>query len=525
MRQLYGHRYVFNAAIWIALLTLGRLVYSGLFNLVPDEANYWQWSRHLAWGYHDQAPMIAWLIKLSTLFLGHTEVGVRLPSVLAMAVASAYLVFIAKRWIGPVAAWQTALLTQSILFFNVGSLLATPDGIQAAAWAGAAYHTARAYEEDSWSQWLKAGIWFGFGMLSKYTMVIFLPSVWLYGLLSRRHRPRLLKIRPYAAALLGIGLFAPVIYWNASNDWNSVRHVAYIGGVNETFTLNLKLFLEFWGSQAGLLTPLVLVLVILAWIQLFMKIDGEKGWIYLYLFMTSFPMIFGFAVLSLHTRIYPNWPGAGYLTASVMAAAFYGQRKKSIFGKQKTGIGQKIWPWALGSSYLISLLVLTQTVLPFLPIPPKIDRISAETSGWDTLGQQIGTMIAEMRNPKQTFLFGLHYQEASEMAFYAPKNPETVSINRWARPNVYDYWWKDRDLIGWDGIGVTYDPVSHKTRLHQVFKRVSPPVELKIFTPPVYTPDTKPKQPVKTFYIYRCYGFRGGLRWLPDRRDDIRVKP
>lgn len=507
------------------MLTLIRLVYSGFFNLVPDEANYWQWSRHLAWGYHDQAPMIAWLIKLSTLLLGHTEVGVRLPSVLALTVASVYLVLIAKRWISPAAAWQTALLTQSVLLFNVGSLLATPDGIQAAAWAGAAYHTARAFEEGSWSQWLKAGVWFGFGMLSKYTMVLFLPSVWLYGLLSRRHRNRLLEIRPYAAALLGTALFTPVIYWNAVNDWNSVRHVAYIGGINETFTVNLKLFLEFWGSQAGLLTPLVLALVILAWVQAFLKIDRDRKWIYLYLFMTSFPMILGFAVLSLHTRIYPNWPGAGYLTASVMAAALFGQRKKSIFGKQKTGIGQKIWPWAMGSSYFISLLVLTQAVIPFLPIPAKVDRLSAEISGWDTLGRQVGTMITEMPNPERTFLFGLHYQEAGEMAFYTPKNPETVSINRWARPNVYDYWWEDRDLIGLDGIGVTYDPISHINRLNQVFQRVAPPVELKIYTPSAYARGTKSKEPIKTFYIYRGYGFKGGLRWIPEGRDDIRVKP
>jgi undecaprenyl-diphosphatase len=333
-----------------------------------------------------------------------------------------------------------------------------------------------------------------------------------------------MEIRPYVAALLGSALFAPVIYWNATHNWNSIRHVAYIGGINEKIIINLKLFLEFWGSQAGLLTPLVLILVILAWSRVSPKTDRDKKWIYFYLFMTSFPMIFGFAVLSLHTRVYPNWPGAGYLTASVMAAAFFGQKDRSIFRTQKASIGQKIWPWAVGSSYCITLLVLTQAVFPLLPIPAKVDPLSSEISGWDTLGQKAGAMVKEMRQPEKTFLFGLHYQEASEMAFYAPGNPKTVSINRWARPNVYDYWWEDRDLIGWDGIGVTYDPVSHTNRLNQVFQRVDPPVELKIFSRVENKNGSKSKKPVKIFYIYRGYGFKGGLRWIPEGESDIRVK-
>ena len=48
--------------------TLLRIVFSATFLLVPDEAYYWQWSRHLALGYHDHPPMIAWTIRLATTF-------------------------------------------------------------------------------------------------------------------------------------------------------------------------------------------------------------------------------------------------------------------------------------------------------------------------------------------------------------------------------------------------------------------------------------------------------------------------
>ena len=37
---------------WLLIIasTLFRAVYAGTFLLAPDEANYWQWSRHMAWG-------------------------------------------------------------------------------------------------------------------------------------------------------------------------------------------------------------------------------------------------------------------------------------------------------------------------------------------------------------------------------------------------------------------------------------------------------------------------------------------
>lgn len=128
-----------------------------------------------------------------------------------------------------------------------------------------------------------------------------------------------------------------------------------------------------------------------------------------------------------------------------------------------------------------------------------------------------------MPNPEKAFLFGLRYQTASELAFYTPGQPQTVSINRWKRPNVYDYWWQDRDFMGWDAVGASYYPDAHKTMLNQIFERVAPPVPLKIFRKRVFSSDPAEKEYVKTLYIYRAYGFKGGLRWEPPDPSDIRA--
>ena len=504
---------------WALVIGLGilRLLYSATFPLVPDEANYWQWSRYLDWGYHDQAPLLAWAIRLGTLVLGHTEMGVRLPSVLALTGTSAYLVAMAARWVGPRTAFQTALLTQSILAFNVGGLLATPDGLQALAWAGAAFHVARAYEDDTWGQWLAGGIWFGLGFLAKYTMVIFLPGAFLYGLCAARHRPRLAGLRPYAGVALGLVMFAPVIYWNAAHNWNSVRHVAYIGGANESLAIHWKYFGDYLASQAALISPLVFLMILAAWIIQAKKFRRHGQWIYVYLWFTSIPMFAGFALLSLHSRVYGNWPAAGYLTASILVAAFFGAPRET--GRSAC----RLWPWALGLSYLISVVVLVQAAWPILPVPVHLDRTATEIQGWPELGRKAGELKARMPDPSKTFLAGLRYQTASELAFYAPGRPRTVSINKWKRPNVYDYWWTDQDLIGKDAVVVTYSPDSHITRLNQVFERVAPPLEMKVFRAPLFYRSRRNEPPAQVFYLYRAYGFRGGLRWIPLNASDIRA--
>jgi len=507
--------YIFAAWLMVIGLMLFRIFFSGLYLLVPDETNYWQWGRHLAWGYHDNSPLIGWAIRLSTELFGQNERAVRLPSVLSMGIASLYMVAMARRWFGDRAAFHTAVLTQGILELNVGALLATTDGLQAAGWAGAAFHVAKAYEEDTWKEWLLGGFWFGFGMLSKFTMVIFLPGAYAFGLILPEYRGRLLRVRPYAGLLLGFLMFCPVIWWNAENGWNAVRHVAHIGGANTGFQLRLDYLGDYLASQAGLLTPVVFILVVYAWYYAVRHIRQNP--LYLYLFLCSFVMFAGFAALSLHKRVYGNWPGAAYLTAFVLAAALYSCRGKDDNVPQ---LYRKAWPWAVGTSYFLTVLLLLHVAVPVLPLSKKMDRVAREVTGWKMIGEKVGKMVKDMPNPDKTFLFGKRYQFASELAFYTPGQPETVSINRWSRPNVYDYWSKDEDYIGFDAVGVTTDPDDHIKTLNQVFERVEPPLRIPVFRDPFYS---KAKEPAMTFYIYRAFGFTGGLRWVPPDTSDIRA--
>src|SRR5439155_2364822 len=70
-------------------------------DLAPDEAHYWDWSRHLDWSYYSKGPLVALLIRgsceifgpWSEAVCGSPMIAVRLPAVVcgALLLASLYL--------------------------------------------------------------------------------------------------------------------------------------------------------------------------------------------------------------------------------------------------------------------------------------------------------------------------------------------------------------------------------------------------------------------------------------------------
>src|SRR5437879_11150880 len=65
--------------LWTAaskLLVVLALLYAGI-GLMPDEAQYWTWSKALSYGYYSKPPAIAWQIAAGCKLFGDSEFGVR----------------------------------------------------------------------------------------------------------------------------------------------------------------------------------------------------------------------------------------------------------------------------------------------------------------------------------------------------------------------------------------------------------------------------------------------------------------
>ena len=116
----------------------------GSVELMPEEAYYWNYSRHLDFGYLDHPPMVAWLIRLGTALFGQNEFGVRAGALCCGAVTATFVYKLARNLFGEAGALAALLLAQTLPYFFLSGLLMTPDAPLAAAWSASLYFLERA---------------------------------------------------------------------------------------------------------------------------------------------------------------------------------------------------------------------------------------------------------------------------------------------------------------------------------------------------------------------------------------------
>ena len=243
------------AVITVGYIIILRLVFSGLVDLIPEEAYYWNYAQHADIGYLDHPPMVAWMIWLSTAIFGRNEIAVRLPALVSWVVAVFFIFKLTVNLFDRESAYRSTILLATLpIYFAVGCLM-TPDAPVYAAWAGGLYFFERALLARKRGAWLGVGLCLGLGMISKYTIALLVPSALLFVLADRDSRRWLLRPEPYAAAVLSLAIFSPVLIWNAQHDWASFVFQGprrWSGGIH--FSTHLVL-----GGALVLLTPIGLV--------------------------------------------------------------------------------------------------------------------------------------------------------------------------------------------------------------------------------------------------------------------------
>jgi 4-amino-4-deoxy-L-arabinose transferase-like glycosyltransferase len=210
---------VIAAAAILVALTLLRAYAAFNVPLTADEAYYWTWSLHPAYGYTDHPPMVAWLIWLGTVF-GQGPGFVRLPFVLCEAIAAAavgraaFLVTKSAR-AGVIALLLFALIPQTKL--SLGEAL--PDGAYMAAWALVLWGAAALDRRPSLRNAVGLGLALAAVVLSRTFGWALVVGVLAWSLEPSR-RARLWPLLACSAAIVAAA-YAPFIAWNAAHNWEN----------------------------------------------------------------------------------------------------------------------------------------------------------------------------------------------------------------------------------------------------------------------------------------------------------------
>ncbi|MFN3480129.1 MAG: hypothetical protein ACK415_07045, partial [Thermodesulfovibrionales bacterium] len=241
--------------------------------------------------------------------------------------------------------------------------------------------------------------------------------------------------------------------------------------------------LEFVGSQIGVLTPILSILIIIALIKNRMDLEGR------FLFWFSTPVIIFFTLKSLHGKVQANWAMTGYITGIIaLSAAFL----------RPEALKHKKFRWIVMAGITVAILLTMIIHYPPNLLPVKLDP-SSRLKGWKSLGNEVSLIYEEMQKRGDVFIFSDRYQVSSELAFYVRGNPVTYCVNLGRRMNQYDLWPGFNHLIHYNAIFVTIGRTDLPAMLRDAFDRC----DLRVFEA------RKGNKVIREYSIFSCYDFKG----------------
>jgi 4-amino-4-deoxy-L-arabinose transferase-like glycosyltransferase len=299
--------------VCILVLLVLRGVMAAVLPLSADEAYYWLWSKHLAAGYFDHPPMIAWLIRAGTALFGDTPLGVRFAGIVLSLPATWFVwrsaILIVK---DEERAALAALLFNLTLMVSAELLAATPDMASLVMAAGFVWALAKLQATGNGRWWLAVGIAAGLGLLAKYSALFLGAGTLLWLIVDTRHRRWLATPWPWLGAVLALALFAPNLLWQARHHWETF---AFQFARVDTGGFTLRYLGEFIAAQFGLATPLIFLLMAVGlWRG---TRQGDDRLLPAVLVWTGLAY---FLEHALHDRVQGNWPCFLYPALAILAA-------------------------------------------------------------------------------------------------------------------------------------------------------------------------------------------------------------
>jgi uncharacterized membrane protein len=446
-----------------------HLLFNGRYAFFRDELYYIACSRHLAWGYVDQPPLIALSVRVSRILFGDSLLGLRLFAALSMVAVMALAVLIAREMGGrKYALWLTGLCVFfGPIWLNLGYIM-TMNSYEHVIWTACAYLIVRYINTRNPRLWLWFGVLCGIGLQNKYAITTFGAGVVVALLLTRERRVFLSKWIWVGGAAAFV-IFLPNLLWNIHHHWPFVEVMQNVRASGRDVVLSPPRFL----FEQLLLTLPISVFVWLA--GLIWCLFSPVGKRYRALGITFLFVVIGFMVMHgknyYSTPIYPAMMAAG----AVALGSWFGGRLRLV-------------AWVYAAAIIAMGIYILPMVVPVLPVdsylkyqeksffkPPKsehsherseLPQVYADQFGWTEITNAVATAWQKIpeANRKDCAIFGQDYGVAGAIDFYGSRYglPPAISGHQ-------NYWiWGPRGYSG--NCMIVVD--DNRKRLEQLFEDV-----------------------------------------------------
>ena len=474
-------------ALWtVFAVTLARLVWLavGHTDLYADEAQYWLWSLHPAFGYYSKPPLVAWLIAATTALFGEDELAIRLAAPLLHFGASLVILAIARRLYEARVAMWSAIAYATLPGVSASAALISTDAPLLFCWAVALHGFIGAREPGGERWWIAVGVATGFGLLAKYAMAYWLLSALLFLLLFRDERRHLKRF--LGATAIALAIYAPNLVWNALNGFVSYRHTrdnAHLGGT----LLHPTHFLEFLGSQFGVFGPILFAVLILVALTARHSLKDRRAAL---LACFALPTLAMMLVVSFLSRAQPNWSAPTFVSAVVLVVAWLLERGRTGLVAVSVALHVAIAVMLFGAHDAAAALRVD--------LPAKWDLLH-RLRGWGALGRTVGQML--LRHPG-TILLSDDREDMAVLMYYV--HPHPFDALKWNGEggihDEFDLTAQPSRYVGRDFLLVTHTPGN----IERIFSRFD-----KVDRPPDDIIIPLDRKTARRYEVYWLHGFKG----------------
>ena len=466
-----------QVAVVVAIGIVARLLLASVLGLGTDESYEVVLSRVPSLGYFDHPPLSFWIPGLVASLTGSEHrVVLRLPFILIFAATTILMYRLTARVYGPRAGFAAALLLNLTPVFSIstgGWIL--PDGpldFAILATTLCLTHVLLGPSTHPWRWWLGAGVATGAALLSKYHGV-FLPAATLLFIVT--HRPSRVWLKhpaPYLALAIALAIATPMILWNASHGFASVRFQA---GRATTHGLHLASLAQNLGGQLGYLLPWIGVPLL--W-QLFRGLRAgprdAPRWL---LSCLAIGPIAVFTIVSLGGNPgLPHWPAPGYLLLFPLLG-------DSIARYEARGVieRRRVWRAIAASGVVLVLLVAvaasdvrTGWIARIAPGLFLRGDPSLEAYDWDELRPQL--VRRGLLSPNDVVV-STHWIDGAKAGYALGRSTSIICLSDDSRGFQFSY--PARHFVGRDAVilvrvGRGSRPMDVMTKYGQSFASIAP---------------------------------------------------
>ena len=417
------------AAIKLAVEFIGNIIAQHFgYGIFRDEMYYIVCGRHLAWGFVDQAPMVALQARISEMLFGFHDLALfRLFAALAGAVKILLTGLLAWSLGGKRMAQVLAMIAVLIapVYLGIDSYLSM-NAFESVFWMGCMLAVILMAHGASPRWWIIFGLLGGLGLLNKPSMAFFLVAV-LFGLLLTPQRRILWNRWTLVAVALIVLLPSPYLLWQIHHHWPTLE---WLQNVNHSHK-NVKLGpVAFVVQQILMLHPFSVFLLLPGLLWLFVSKQARVfRWIGLTYILLLAIMIHLYAKDYYVAPIYPVLFAAGALA---WQTAFSASRKTawllpawcvvlSIFGAITLPMAIPVLPpytWIRYTKVMHLTSGKTETAATG-PLP----QFYADRFGWQQMVGKVAGVYNSLppQERAQTAIFGSNYGEASAIDIFGPK--------------------------------------------------------------------------------------------------------